>query len=140
MGRHFLLQGIFPTQGSNPGLPHCRQMVCCLSPREAHPMCQEVYYSNVKASCMCACGAKWLQCCPTLCHPMDCTLPDSSVHGTLQARTLKWVAMPSSRGTFPTQGSNPCLLGLLHWQAGSFPLAPPGKPESILQKTNFIWI
>ena len=30
-GRHFLLQGIFPTQGSNPGLPHCRQMVYCLS-------------------------------------------------------------------------------------------------------------
>ena len=25
MGCHFLLQGIFPTQGSNPGLPHCRQ-------------------------------------------------------------------------------------------------------------------
>ena len=29
---------------------------------------------------------------------------------------------------FPTQGSNPHLLGLLHWQAGSLPLAPPGKP------------
>ena len=28
---HFLLQGIFPTQGSNPGLPHCRQMLYCLS-------------------------------------------------------------------------------------------------------------
>ena len=35
---HFLLQGIFPTQGSNPGLPHCRQMLYRLShqgnPRE----------------------------------------------------------------------------------------------------------
>ena len=29
-GCHFLLQGIFPTQGSNPGLPHCRQMLYCL--------------------------------------------------------------------------------------------------------------
>ena len=28
---HALLQGIFPTQGSNPGLPHCRQILCCLS-------------------------------------------------------------------------------------------------------------
>jgi len=28
---HFLLQGIFPTQGSNPGLPHCRQRLYCLS-------------------------------------------------------------------------------------------------------------
>ena len=30
---------------------------------------------------------------------------------------------------FLTQGSNPCLLRLLHWQAGSLPLALPGKPE-----------
>ena len=32
------------------------------------------------------------------------------------------------QGIFPTQGSNPGLLCLLHWQAGSLPLAPPGKP------------
>ena len=32
---------------------------------------------------------------------------------------------------FPTQGSNPSLLSLLHWQAGSLPLAPPGKPRII---------
>ena len=31
MGCHFLLQGIFPTQGSNPGLPHCRQTLYRLS-------------------------------------------------------------------------------------------------------------
>ena len=31
---------------------------------------------------------------------------------------------------FPTQGSNLLLLCLLHWQAGSLPLAPPGKPVS----------
>ena len=34
------------------------------------------------------------------------------------------------QGTFPTQGSNPHLLCLLHWQAGSLPLAPPGKPSN----------
>ena len=32
------------------------------------------------------------------------------------------------QGIFPTQGSNPCLLCLLHWQVGSLPLVPPGKP------------
>ena len=32
------------------------------------------------------------------------------------------------QGIFPTQGSNPGLLCLLHWQAGSLPPAPPGKP------------
>ena len=37
--------------------------------------------------------------CLTLCDPMDCSLPDSSVHGILQATILEWVAMPSSRGS-----------------------------------------
>ena len=32
------------------------------------------------------------------------------------------------QGIFPTRGLNPRLLRLLHWQAGSLPLAPPGKP------------
>ena len=37
--------------------------------------------------------------CLTLCDPMDCSLPGSSVHGVSQARKLKWVAMSSSRGS-----------------------------------------
>ena len=45
--------------------------------------------------CLCMC-AKSLQSCLTLC---DHNLPGSSVHGTLQARILKWIAMPSSRGS-----------------------------------------
>ena len=40
-----------------------------------------------------------LQSCPTLCDPMDCSPPGSSVHGILQARMLEWVAIPSSRGS-----------------------------------------
>ena len=32
------------------------------------------------------------------------------------------------QGILTTQESNPCLLCLLHWQAGSLPLAPPGEP------------
>ena len=51
--------------------------------------------------------AKSLQSCLTLCDPKDCSPPGSSVHGILQARILQWVAMPSSRGIFPTQASNP---------------------------------
>ena len=52
------------------------------------------------------------QLCLTLCDPMDCTPLGSSVQAplVLQARILEWVAMPSSRGIFPTQGSNPSLL------------------------------
>ena len=36
--------------------------------------------------------------------------------------------MLSSRGSSQTQGSNPSLLCLLHWQASPLPLVPPGKP------------
>ena len=36
--------------------------------------------------------------CPTLCDPLACSLPGSSVHGILQARILEWVAIPFSRG------------------------------------------
>ena len=44
-----------------------------------------------------AAAAKSLKSCPTLCDPMDCSLPGFSVHGILQARTLEWVAISSSR-------------------------------------------
>ena len=43
-------------------------------------------------------GVLVIQLCPTLCDPKDYSLPSSSVHGILQARTLKWVAIPFSRG------------------------------------------
>ena len=39
------------------------------------------------------------QSCPTLCDPMDCSPPDSSVHGIFQARILEWVAISFSRGS-----------------------------------------
>ena len=48
---------------------------------------------------------------PTLCDSVDCSSPGSSLHGILQARILKWVAIPFSSGIFPTQALNP---GLLH--------------------------
>ena len=62
---------------------------------------------------------------------MDCSLPGSSVHGILQTRILEWITMPSSRGIFLTQGLNPHLLHLLHWQMGSLPLPPPEKLISV---------
>ena len=76
--------------------------------------------------------AKSLQSCPTLCNSMDYSPPDSSVHGILQERILEWVAIPFSRGpSQPKQVSNPCLLGLLHWQASPLPLSPPGTGQYI---------
>ena len=46
-----------------------------------------------------AAAALLLQACPTLCDPMDCSLPGFSVHGILQARILEWISVPSSRGS-----------------------------------------
>ena len=74
--------------------------------------------------------AKRLQSCPTLCDPMDCSLQDSSVHGILQARILEWVAMPSSSGSFWCSDQTRVSY-LLHWQAGSLPLALSGQPLSV---------
>ena len=51
---------------------------------------------NFRSTCV---HAKSLQSCLTLCSPVDCSPPGSSVHGTLQARIVEWVAMPSSRGS-----------------------------------------
>ena len=49
------------------------------------------------------------QLCLTLCDPMDCGLPDSSVHGIFQARILEWVAISHSRG-LSRPGTDPALL------------------------------
>ena len=48
---------------------------------------------------LCCMRGKCLHLCPTLCDPVDGSLPGSSVHRILQARILEWVAMPSSRGS-----------------------------------------
>ena len=48
---------------------------------------------------LCVCAYLVAQSCPTLCDPMDCSPPGSSVHGILQARILEWVAISFSRGS-----------------------------------------
>ena len=48
-----------------------------------------------KRACM---RVKLFQSCLTLCNPTDCSPPGSSVHGTVQAGILEWIALPSSRG------------------------------------------
>ena len=70
---------------------------------------------------------KLLQLCPTLCDAMDYNRPGSSVYGIFQARLLEWIAISFYRRIFQTQGLNPHLLRLLHWQADSLSLALPGK-------------
>ena len=65
-----------------------------------------------------------IQSCPTLCDPMDCSLPGSFVHRFLQARTQEWAAM-SDPGIKPR---SPAL------QADSLLSEPPGKPLAFFKK------
>ena len=51
---------------------------------------------SVSAIVTAAAAAKSLQLCPTLCNPMDCTLPGSSAYGIFQARVLEWGAIAFS--------------------------------------------
>ena len=77
-----------------------------------------------KGACVLSCFSQvWLFATPWV----DCSPPDSSVYGILQARILEWIAVPSSRGSSQPRDQTH-LLHLLHWQACSSPLAPPGKP------------
>ena len=69
------------------------------------------------------------QSCPTLCDPVDCSPPGSSVHGILQARVLGWVVISSSRGSSPPRDWTHVSWVSLHWQVGSLPPSHLGRPE-----------
>ena len=51
------------------------------------------------------------------------------VHGDSPGKNTEMGCHALLQGIFPTQGSNPRLLCLLHWQVDYLPLAPPGKPQ-----------
>ena len=63
---------------------------------------------------MYACCVKSLQGCPALCGRMDCSPPGSSVHEDSPGKNTRVGCHALLQGIFPTQGSNPCLLCLLH--------------------------
>ena len=87
---------------------------------------------------VCACSV--VQPCQTLCNPMDYSPPGFSVHGILQARTLDWVALLSSRGSDP-EIEPECQLQvdslLTAEPLGSAPHpTPPPKGEAHTLKLN----
>ena len=85
MGRHSFLQEIFPTQGLNPGLPHCRQILYQLS--QAGKPISSVQFTSVAQSC------------PTLRDPMNRSTPGLPDHHQFpeftQTQSIESV-MPSS--------------------------------------------
>ena len=70
--------------------------------------------SIVTEGCVYVSSVTWS--CPALYEPMDCSPAGPSAHGIFQARILDWDACFPPQGIFLTQGSNLCLLCLLHWQ------------------------
>ena len=66
------------------------------------------------------------QSCPTLCNPMDCSLPGSSVHGIFQARILEWVAISFS-------------IKSLRWVLVKYDWGPHEKGKTVYVDPNNIW-
>ena len=79
---------------------------------------------SVKATML----AKSLQSCPILCDPVDCSPPRLLCPWDSPGKNTEVRCHALLQGIFLTQGSNPCLLRLLHWEVSSLPLVPPGKP------------
>ena len=82
------------------------------------------HFPSLFSTELCICPRHWWWClveklCPTLCNPMDCSLPGPAVHGIVQARILEWVAISFSRGSsLPgdwTHVSRICRRILYHW-------------------------
>ena len=73
--------------------------------------------------------------CLTLCDPTDCSLPGSSVHGTLQARILEWVAISFSRGS--SRPRDRTWFPIL--QADSLQSKPPGRPQVSINLYEWIY-
>ena len=80
------------------------------------------YWSNSYSMCMCE---KSLQSCPTLCETVVLQAPLSMGFSSKDTVVGCHALL---QGIFLMQWSNQGHLSLLHWQAGSLPLVPPGKP------------
>ena len=78
-----------------------------------HPCLSDEVYVLVR-SVSTLCQRLHIQSCLTVCDPMDCSPPGSSVHGISRARILEWATISPSRGSSPPRDPQ-----LLDWQEGS---------------------
>ena len=83
--------------------------------------------------------SSFIRLCLTLCDPMDCSPPGSSVHGILQAIMLKWVVVLSSRGSSPSRDRTHISCGS-HIVGGFFTTKPLGKPQKCMYVYIYIYI
>ena len=74
-------------------------------------------------------------CCSVQIFVNPWTVAHSSVHGDSPSKNTGVDCHALLQWVFLTQGSNPRILCLLHWQAGSLPLVPSGKPSSLINRS-----
>ena len=113
-GYHFLLQGIFPTQGLNLRLNWTLNLEPWLN-LDWIELALAGRFFTTSATCKLQMYHVCVLC-PTVCDPMDCNLSSSSVHGISQARILEWLAISSSReSSWPRDGTHvscgSCIAG-----------------------------
>ena len=80
----------------------------------------------------CSCKLMCAQSCMTLRNPIDCSPPDSSVHGIFQARILEWVAIPFSSCYLGVNPSVAGMWGLLEFPEGLTRVTSWGVMEGLL--------
>ena len=73
------------------------------------------------------------QLCPTLCDPMDCSPPGSSVHGKSSGKNTEVGCHALLQGIFSTQGSNPDLL---HCRRILYCLSHQGSPHNLMERDS----
>ena len=79
--------------------------------------------------------------CPTFCDPRDCSLPESSVHGILQARILEQVSISFSRGSSRSRDQKVPLQSLLFtWEPGLSFWKWPFKNASLVMASHSLRI
>ena len=123
-----LLQRIFPTQGSNSGLPHCRWILYQLSNEGSPIVAVSGSYSLVAvlrllvgvASLVAEHGLQGMWASVVVACGLQRAGSIVVAHG---------LSCSTTGGIFPDQGLNMCLL---HWQVNSLPLSHQGSPENLL--------
>ena len=100
-------------------------------PKVSFPHSSLFSYNDLSLSlwvCECVCTVLCLvtQSCPTLCEPVDCSLPGSSVHSDSPGKNTGLGCHALLQGIFPTQGSNP---GLPHCRWILYHLSHQGSPR-----------
>ena len=88
----------FPSPGDLPdlGIELASPMTCALA---GWLFCYFIFFTTEPPGKPVKSESEVTQSCPTLCDPMNCSLPGSSLHGIFQARVLEWVAIAFSRGS-----------------------------------------